>query len=230
LKKLKIGFLLFPNLTQLDLMGPLQVLHRLANSETFIVSKNINLVKSDCQIELKPTHTYEDCPDLDLLCVPGGFGVIDLLTDQETLCFVEKQANQAQFVTSVCTGAFVLGAAGLLAGKRATTHWAYADLLPSVGAIHEKSRIVRDGKIITSGGVTAGIDLALIIISEVAGTDVAKSIQLGLEYDPEPPYDCGHPDRAPEKIRTVVGSHFINSKENYREALKNIGMNVAIQV
>src|SRR5215510_9890298 len=134
-----VGFVLFPDLTQLDFTGPLQVLARLPQSATHIVAKSKAPVPSDCGLGLVPTHTFADCPALDLICVPGGSqGVVEAIGDRDTIDFVRKQAAGAKYVTSVCTGAFILGVAGLLRGRRATTHWAFADLLPLVGATHEK--------------------------------------------------------------------------------------------
>src|ERR1700676_496146 len=129
-----IGFVIFPDLTQLDFTGPLQVLNRLPASTTHIVAKSLDPVPSDCGLSLVPTTTFQDCPQLDLICVPGGFGVVNAMADRETIDFVRRQAEGARFITSVCTGAFILGAAGLLKGRRATTHWAYTDLLPAMGA------------------------------------------------------------------------------------------------
>lgn len=130
--------------------------------------------------------------------MPGGPGVVGAIADEETLDFVRNQSARAQYVTSVCMGTFLLGVAGLLKGRRAATHWAYVDLLPLIGATHEKGRIVRDGNLFTSGGVTAGIDFAFRIVGELAGPEVAQGIQLGIEYDPAPPFDGGHPDKASE--------------------------------
>jgi cyclohexyl-isocyanide hydratase len=184
-----IGFVIFPDLTQLDFTGPLQVLSRLPQSATHIV----------------PTHTFVNCPPLDLICVPGGnLGVVDAFSDRETIEFVRRQARTAKYVTSVCTGAFVLGVAGLLKGRRATTHWAFADLLPLVGATHEKARVVKDGNVITAGGITSGIDFAFNVVAEVAGETTARRIQLGLEYDPTPPFDSGNPDKASTAIKSAV--------------------------
>src|SRR6187401_3637880 len=156
-----IGFVIFPDLTQLDFTGPLQVLSRLPQSATHIVAKSEAPVPSDCGLSLVPTHTFANCPPLDLICVPGGnLGVVDAFCDRDTIEFIRRQARTAKYITSVCTGAIILGVAGLLKGRRAATHWAYVDLLPLVGATHEKARIVRDGNVFTSGGVTSGIDFA----------------------------------------------------------------------
>ena len=200
-----IGFVIFPDLTQLDFTGPLQVLSRLPQSATHIVAKSEAPVPSDCGLGLVPTHTFADCPPLDLLCVPGGsHGVARAIGDRETIEFVRRQAGTAKYVTSVCTGAFILGVAGILKGRRATTHWAFTDLLPLVGATHEKARVVRDGNVITAGGVTSGIDFGLTIAAEIAGETTAQTIQLGIEYDPAPPFDSGHPDRAPAAIKSAL--------------------------
>jgi cyclohexyl-isocyanide hydratase len=165
-----IGFVIFPDLTQLDFTGPLQVLARLPQSTTHIIAKSEAPVRSDCGLSLVPTHTFANCPALDLMCIPGGVsGVIGAIGDRETIAFVRQQAGSAKYVTSVCTGAFVLGVAGLLKGRRATTQWAYTDLLSLVGATYEKSRIVKDGNLITAGGVTAGIDFGLSVVAEIAG-------------------------------------------------------------
>jgi cyclohexyl-isocyanide hydratase len=200
-----IGFVIFPDLTQLDFTGPLQVLSRLPQSATHIVAKSEAPVRSDCGLGLVPTHTFANCPPLDLLCVPGGsYGVVRAIGDREIIEFVRRQAGAAKYVTSVCTGAFILGVAGLLKGRRATTHWAFTDLLPLVGATHEKARVVRDGNVITAGGVTSGIDFGLTIAAEIAGETTAQTIQLGIEYDPAPPFDSGHPDRAPAAIKSAL--------------------------
>jgi len=182
----QIGFVLFPNVTQLDFTGPLQVLHRVPGATVHILAKTLDPVPSDCGLGLVPTGTFSDNPHLDVLCVPGGFGVSQAMADAETVSFVALGAREARFVTSVCTGAFVLGAAGLLNGVRATTHWAYHALLSEVGAIPTHGRVVRDGRVITGGGVTAGIDFAFALAEEIAGRDVARGIQVALEYDPSP--------------------------------------------
>jgi cyclohexyl-isocyanide hydratase len=197
---MQIGFVLFPNVTQLDFTGPLQMLHRVPGVTTHILSKTLAPVPSDCGLGLVPTATFAASPALDMICVPGGFGVGAAIQDDETLDFVRTAGQSARYVTSVCTGAFVLGAAGLLRGRRATTHWAYHHLLPLVGAIPEPGRVVRDGDVFTGGGVTAGIDFALTVAAEIASPAVARRIQLATEYDPDPPFDAGSPDRAPTEV------------------------------
>src|ERR1043165_4397326 len=175
-----VGFVIFPELTQLDFTGPQQVLARLPDSAMHIVAKTLDPVPSDSGLSLMPTHTFSNCPPLDLICVPGGFrGVIQAMADRDLIAFVRQQARTAKYVTSVCTGAFILGAAGLLKGRRATTHWAFTELLPMVGATFEKARIVKDGNLITAGGVTSGIDFGLAVVAEIAGEAVAQTIQLG---------------------------------------------------
>jgi len=216
-----IGFVLFPDLTQLDFTGPLQVLARLPQSTTHIVAKSTAPVPSDCGLSLVPTHTFANCPPLDLICVPGGnMGVVQALGDRDTVDFVRQKAEAAKYVTSVCTGAFILGVAGLLQGKRATTHWAFTDLLPLVGATHEKARVVKDGNVITAGGVTSGIDFGLSMVAEIAGAAVAQTIQLSMEYDPSPPFTSGHPDRAPPAIKTTLTDRFQGSRTAYREGIE----------
>jgi cyclohexyl-isocyanide hydratase len=215
-----IGFVLFPNLTQLDFTGPLQVLHRLPGSKVHIVAKTREPVLSDCGLSLVPTATFDDCPALDLICVPGGFGVSGAIADRATIGFVRARAEQAKYVTSVCTGAFVLGVAGALKGRRATTHWAYTSLLPLVGAIHEKARVVRDGNVFTGGGVTAGIDFALTVAAEVAGPETAQRIQLSIEYDPAPPFDAGSPDAAPISVRDRVAPFYDQRLTEFRKELQ----------
>jgi len=218
-----VGFVIFPDLTQLDFTGPLQVLARLPESKTYIVAKSAAPVPTDCGLGLVPTHTFETCPPLDLICIPGGVsGVIGAIGDRETVAFVRGQAGQAKYVTSVCTGAFVLGVAGLLAGRRATTHWAYTDLLPLVGATYEKARIVKDGNLITAGGVTSGIDFGLSVVAEIAGETAARTIQLGIEYDPAPPFDSGHPDRAPAAIKSALSDRYGKARAALRAGLEQV--------
>lgn len=221
-----IGFVLFPGITQLDFTGPLQVLHRLPGARVHFAAKTLDPLPSDCGLDLVPNTTFDACPQLDLICVPGGFGVDDAMRDHAVTGFVRAQAAQARYVTSVCTGAFVLAAAGLLAGKRATTHWAYHADLETVGAVPVRARVVRDGAVFTGGGVTAGIDFALTIAAEIAGEAVAHAIQLSLEYDPSPPFDSGTPDRAAETIRSGVNARYAPRLAAFREALAEAGFPV----
>jgi cyclohexyl-isocyanide hydratase len=215
-----VGFVIFPDLTQLDFTGPQQVLARLPESAMHIVAKSAEPVPSDSGLGLTPTHTFDNCPRLDLICVPGGIsGVIRAMADRETIEFVRRQSRTAKYVTSVCTGTFILGVAGLLQGRRATTHWAFTELLPLVGATHEKGRVVKDGNVITAGGVTSGIDFALHVVAQIAGESVAQAIQLGLEYDPNPPFASGHPDRAPAMVRTMVFPRYESARANFRTQL-----------
>jgi cyclohexyl-isocyanide hydratase len=215
-----IGFVLFPNVTQLDLTGPLQVLHRLPEACAHIAAKSLKPVATDCGLGLVPTTTFAACEPLDLLCVPGGFGVSGAIADADTIDFVRRQAARAKYVTSVCTGAFVLGVAGLLRGRRATTHWAYTDLLPLVGAVHAQARVVRDGNIFTGAGVTAGIDFALSVAAEVAGSEAAERIQLSLEYDPAPPFKAGNPRLATASVRERVSERFAARLATFRGELE----------
>ncbi len=217
---LSIGFVLFPNVTQLDFTGPLQVLNRIPGATTHIAAKTITPVPTDCGLALVPTVTFADCPPLDIICVPGGFGIVGAIADEETLSFVRDRGRAAKYVTSVCTGALVLGAAGLLEGKRATTHWAYRDLLPLAGAIRSDERVCRDGNLLTGGGVTAGIDFAFTLAVELAGRDVAEAIQLGLEYDPAPPFAKGSPALAAPETLDNLTNRYAGAREETRKAIE----------
>lgn len=213
------GFVIFNNITQLDFTGPLQVLHRLPDSQVHIIAATLDPVMSDCGLALIPTTTFADCPQLDLICVPGGFGVEAVMADPVAIDFIRTQAASARYVTSVCTGAFVLGTAGLLQGKKATTHWAYHQMLTQVGAIPTVGRVVRDGHIFTGGGVTAGIDFALTIVAEIAGDNVAQAIQLGIEYDPAPPFDSGTPNKAPSDILARLAGNYAKRNADFSPAV-----------
>lgn len=188
---MNIVFVLFDNVTQLDFTGPVQFLSRLPDAKVHVVSKDGAAVTTDCGFSILPRSTFAQCPQADILCVPGGHGVRDAIADTVLVDFVRQQAQRAEYVTSVCTGAFILGAAGVLQGKKATCHWAYTQLLPLFGATHQPARVVRDGHVITAGGVTSGIDFALALIAAISGEDVARTIQLALEYDPAPPFGGG---------------------------------------
>ncbi len=218
-EKLTIAFVLFPNLTQLDFTGPLQVLSRLPGAEVHLVASSLAPITTDAVLTLNPTTTFADCPPPDVLCVPGGFGVDGAINDPALMEFVRYEGARVKYVTSVCTGAFILGAAGLLKGKRATTHWAYHDELTKINAIPVNRRVVRDGNVFTGGGVTAGIDFALTLAAEIAGAAVAQAIQLGLEYDPAPPFSAGSPANAPSHIHKTATERFAPRLEAFRAAL-----------
>ncbi|WP_332878994.1 DJ-1/PfpI family protein [Massilia sp. S19_KUP03_FR1] len=191
-----IGILVFPGVQQLDLTGPFEVFASLPGAEVHLLWKDVAPIRSATGLVLQPTMTLADCPALDVICVPGGSGTNALLTDVEVHDFIRCMARSARFVTAVCTGALVLGAAGLLRGRRATTHWMSLDLLEQFGATPVSERVVRDGQLITAGGVTAGIDFALTVVAELVSVDAAQEIQLMLEYAPAPPFDAGTPATA----------------------------------
>ena len=197
---MEIGFLVFPRVQQLDLTGPYEVLASLPGARARLVGKTLDPVASATGLRLTPDITFAEAPQFDIICVPGGDGVNPLLNDEETLAFLRRQAAGARYVTSVCTGALLLGAAGLLKGKRATTHWASHHFLASFGAIPVEARFVSDGNLMTGGGVTAGIDFGLALVAEIAGPAAAQAIQLNLEYAPAPPFSAGRPETAPPEV------------------------------
>lgn len=196
----RIVFLLFPGITQLDFTAPAQALCRMPGAQLAGAAATLAPIATDSGFSILPTHDFAACPQADILCIPGGHGVANALDDAATIAFIERQAAGARWVTSVCTGAFLLGRAGLLAGKRATTHWAYTHLLPLVGAEPAAGRVVEDGRVVTCGGVTSGLDFALTLIGRIHGAATAQTIQLAIEYDPAPPFPGGHPDRAPGDV------------------------------
>ena len=196
---LQIGLVLFPRVTQLDFTGPLQVFSSVPGAKVHLIWKRIEPVPSDSVLVLTPTTTFADCPQLDVICVPGG-GTDDMVNDEEMLAFLRKQAEGAKFITSVCTGSLVLGAAGLLRGYRAATHWSAMDFLAAFGAVPTKTRVCIDRNRVTGGGVTAGIDFALTLVSLLLDRRAAEAIQLRLEYNPTPPFNSGSPDTAPPEV------------------------------
>lgn len=216
----QIGFVLFDHLTQLDFTGPLQVLSRLPGAQIHLLAKTLAPVTTDGVLTIPPTLSFADCPQLDLICVPGGFGVDDAMQDAELVDFVRRQGASARYVTSVCTGAFILGAAGLLKSRRATTHWAYHDALADTGAIPVQARVVRDGNLITGGGVTAGIDFALTVMAELAGEETARAVQLLIEYDPAPPFQSGSPGTARPDTLAKAKARYATRLPAFRAALK----------
>jgi len=201
---IEIGILIYPQVTQLDATGPAQVLSRVPGARLHMIWKTRDPVPTDAGFSIVPTTSFADCPALDVICVPGGAGQTALMTDSQTLDFLRKQAATARYVTSVCTGSLLLGAAGLLKGYKSACHWAWRDMLSDFGAIAVAERVVRDRNRISGGGVTAGIDFGLTVAAELAGEEVAKSIQLVLEYDPHPPFDAGSPEKAgPDRVKRL---------------------------
>lgn len=195
-----VVFALYPRVTQLDFTGPFEIFARLPGARCILASTEGGMLQADGGIAFAGVMRLADVAECSLLCVPGGFGTIEAMEDPAYLSELRRLGLQAQYITSVCTGSLLLAAAGLLRGKRAACHWAWRDLLSEFGVVPDVSRVVRDGKVITGGGVTAGIDMALIVMAEIAGVDHAQAVQLAVEYAPEPPFDCGRPERARPEI------------------------------
>jgi len=227
---LQIGSLLFEGLDQIDLTGPFEVLSRIPNSTYRIYGKTTDPVRDIKGLRLTPDAALSDAPQLDVLHVPGGFGQEALMEDTEVLEWLKKQAPGAQCMFSVCTGALLCGAAGLLMGRRATTHWASFHLLPLFGAIPINERVVVDGNWIFAAGVTSGIDGALRLAAELRGDDAAQAIQLYMEYAPEPPFDSGTPQTAPDAVlqraRQSVAAITAQREATARRVAVRLGINV----
>ena len=216
---LQIGLLIFPKVTQLDLTGPLQVFSSLPGAKVHLIWKRIEPVGTDTVMVLTPTIGFADCPQLDVICVPGGSGTDDIVNDEEVLDFLRRQAAGAKYITSVCTGSLVLGAAGLLRGFRAATHWTAMDLLAPFGAMPTKARVCIDRNRVTGGGVTAGIDFALTLVSLLVDRAAAETIQLRLEYNPAPPFNAGSPDTAPVEIVARMKERIAPGQQRRRAAI-----------
>ena len=224
---LQIGLLVFPRVTQLDFTGPLQVFSSFPGATVHLIWKTLDPVPSNSVLMLTPTVTFADCPQLDVICVPGGFGTDALLNDEETLDFVRKQASGAKFVTSVCTGSLVLGAAGLLKGYNAATHWSAMELLALFGATPTKTRVCIDRNRVTGGGVTAGIDFALKLVSLLVDRTTAEAIQLRLEYNPAPPFNAGSPDTAPAEVLALMKERIAPSQARRLDAARRAAEHLA---
>ena len=197
---LRLAFLLFPDVTQLDLTGPAQVLSRLGDARLDLVAARRDPVATDAGFSIVPTATFDDVPETDVLCVPGGLGTNAAIGDDATIAWVAQVGAGATWVTSVCTGSLILGAAGLLRGYKATCHWAQRHHLPLFGAEPVAKRVVTDRNRVTGGGVTAGIDFALTLTALIRGQAHARLVQLSLEYDPSPPFDAGSPETAGTEV------------------------------
>jgi transcriptional regulator GlxA family with amidase domain len=195
-----VVFALYPQVTQLDFTGPFEVFARLPRARCTLASVAGGTIQGDGGITFAGVARLADITECTLLCVPGGFGTVAALGDQSYISALRRLGAQARYVTSVCTGSLLLAAAGLLRGKKAACHWAWRDLLTAFAVEPSTDRIVRDGNVTTGGGVTAGIDMALAVMAQIAGDDYAETVQLALEYAPEPPFDCGRPERARPEI------------------------------
>ena len=224
---LQIGLVLFPRVTQLDLTGPVQVFSSVPGAKVHLIWKRIEPVASDTPLVLMPTVTFADCPPLDVICVPGGIGTDDMVNDEEMLDFLRAQAVAAKYITSVCTGSLVLGAAGLLQGYRATTHWTAMEFLASFGATPTKVRVCVDRNRVTGGGVTAGIDFALTLVSMLVDQKAAEAIQLRLEYNPAPPFNSGSPDTAPPEVLAAMKQRIAPSRQRRYEAVQRAAARLA---
>ncbi|QGZ57743.1 DJ-1/PfpI family protein [Paraburkholderia acidiphila] len=223
---LKIGGIIFPDMDQCDFTGPFEALARVPNSSFMTLWKDKNPVRDLAGMQLLADTTFEEAPQLDVLLVPGGHGQEALMHDETVLSFISNQAAGARYVFSVCTGALLCGAAGLLQGKHATTHWTAMEVLPLYGAIPGNERVVIDDRFISAGGVTAGIDGSLIVVSLLRGEKVAQELQLYMAYDPQPPFQSGSPEAAPadivvtvtERARTITQRRLITGRA-YQAAL-----------
>lgn len=216
----RIVFILYPRLTQLDFTGPYEVLARMPGAEVLIASKDGGELVTEMGLTFANLRALADIDRADMIMVPGGPGQTAAMMDPEFMGEVKRLGESAKYVTSVCTGSLILAAAGLLKGKRAGSHWAYRELLTPFGAIPDDARVVRDGNAITGGGVTAGIDIALTIVADLAGEDIAKMIQLAIEYAPAPPFNSGRPEVAEEKTVTAVRQLFSAFAAQRREAIE----------
>ena len=221
MSKLQIVIALYPGVTHLDFTGPHQVLSRLPNAEVVVASSGGRDIEAE-------GLTFTRLADLaavgrcDVLCVPGGLGTTDAMLDEAFMTQIRRLGAEAKYLTSVCTGSLILAAAGFLKGKRAACHWAWRDLLVPFGAIVDDSRVARDGNIITGGGVTAGLDFAFVLLAELAGETLAKSVQLGLEYAPSPPFASGRPELASPEILAVVKARMEPFAQSRLDAVKQV--------
>jgi len=199
-----VVFALYPRVTQLDFTGPFEVFARWPGAECELASTEGGTIKADGNLTFANVARLADIKECAILCVPGGFGCIAALDDLQYLAELRRLASMAKYVTSVCTGSLLLAAAGLLDGKRAACHWAWRESLAAFGATVDSGRVVRDGNVITGGGVTAGIDMALTLTAAIVGVEFAKVVQLAMEYAPQPPFDCGRPELASPEIHAAA--------------------------
>lgn len=218
----RIVFILYPKLTQLDFTGPYEVLARMPGAEAIIASKDGGELVTEMGLTFANLRKLADIDRADMIMVPGGPGQTAAMLDPDFMAEVKRLGASADYITSVCTGSLILAAAGLLNGKRAGSHWAYRDLLERFGAIPDDARVVRDGNCITGGGVTAGIDIALSIVADLRGADVAKMIQLSIEYAPAPPFNSGRPETAEPHTIAAVKKLFARFAEARSKAIDEV--------
>lgn len=225
--KLQILFVLYPGVTHLDFTGPHQVLVRTPNAQVTVASLGGQDIEAEGLVftSLADLAAIERC---DVLCVPGGFGTTDAMLNDDFMAQVRRLGASATYLTSVCTGSLILGAAGFLQGKQAATHWAWRELLPPFGATVSEARVARDGNVITGGGVTAGIDFALVLLEELAGRDYAEAVQLGLEYAPAPPFNSGRPELARPEVLAVVKARMAAAMAERADAAAEAAQNMAL--
>jgi cyclohexyl-isocyanide hydratase len=224
--QLQVGMLLYPGLTLLDLIGPQTAWSW--HAKIHLVWKTRDMIVSDSEVGIQPTTTFSDCPhDLDVLFVPGGFGTMAAMKDREVLDFLAARAAHAKYVTAVCSGSLILGAAGLLQGYKATSHWSCRDVLSMFGAEPVEARVVVDRNRITGGGVTAGIDFGLVLLAKLRGDDVAKLTQLAMEYDPEPPFQAGSPKGAGPAIVKLAKSYMESADLEIRQVAAEISKSMS---
>ncbi|MEM6709536.1 MAG: DJ-1/PfpI family protein [Pseudomonadota bacterium] len=214
-----IVFPLYHGVTQLDFTGPVQILSRIPGATIHLVAGNAEAIQTDAGFAVLPTVTYADCPAADVICIPGGPGTAAACQDEDLLTFLETQVQSARWITSVCTGMFLLGKLGLLVDRKATSHWGYTHLISECGARHSPGRYVVDGNIVTGGGVTAGIDFALHLTTLIADEETAHTIQLALEYDPAPPFHLGTPERASPAVLAKLQPRYAAAADEIRAVL-----------
>ncbi|MEM9086777.1 MAG: DJ-1/PfpI family protein [Pseudomonadota bacterium] len=212
----------FDGVTQLDFSGPAQMFAKVPDLDLCIASKDAKPVETDSGFDVVAPYTFADCPAADLICVPGGGGVMNAIKDPYFLSFVERQCQQAKYITSVCTGMFALGALGLVKGRKVTTHWGYTDVISDCGGIYTEGRVVVDGNLITAGGVTSGVDFSLTVISEVFGEETARLIQLAMQYNPQPPFESGHPSVATSETLAQANTLYADRAQRMRETLQSV--------
>ena len=213
---------IFDNVTQLDFTGPAQMFAKVPDLNLCIAAKDTKAVQTDSGFAVAAPYTFADCPAADLVCVPGGGGVMDAIRDPYFLSFVERQCAQARYITSVCTGMFALGAIGLVKDRKVTTHWGYTDVIADCGGVLTEGRVVIDGNLITAGGVTSGVDFSLTVIAEVFGEETARLIQLAMQYDPQPPFESGHPSAAQATTLAAANTIYAERARRMREALQAV--------